>query len=409
MLRRLQLKDIGPAKVLDFELAPRVNLMTGDNGLGKTFVLELAWWGLTQNWAGPPARPDPEKATAPEVRIQTDSGGVVQKFNFASQAWDYETSWHSYPGIVIYACVHGGFTILDPAKPLVPRSGSGSRATLHLESSEVFDGLWWNSQSICNGLIRDVVTWQDRQSELLEALEKALARLSPHSEETLRLGPPLRVSATETREIPTLSLPYGLVPVDLAPAGMRRILALAYMLVWTWSEHRAAASIRRQPETRNLVLLIDEIESHLHPQWQRVILPALMAVVHDLAPEIQLQILLTTHSPLVLASAEPFFDDDLDALFHFDLHQGEVQLAKEIWRPRGDVSAWLTSDIFDLGQARSVEAEVAIEKALAAFRRPNMPLEELRAIHRELNAVLKDTDPFWRRWVARAEKAGIDP
>lgn len=409
MLRHLQLQDIGPAKRLDFELAPRINLLTGDNGLGKSFVLELAWWGLTQTWAGLPARPDPEKAKAPEVFVRTEYGGVVLRFDFASQAWTYESSWHSYPGIVIYACVDGGISIWDPAKPLVPRSGSASRAAMHFKNAEVFNGLWWNSQSICNGLIRDVVTWQDRQSEPLEALEKALARLSPHSDETLRLGPALRVSATETREMPTLSMPYGLVPIDLAPAGMQRVLALAYMLIWTWSEHRAAAAIRRQPMARNLVLLIDEVESHLHPQWQRVILPALMKVVEELAPEVQLQMLATTHSPLVLASAEPFFDESRDALFHFDLERGKVELTREDWRPRGDVSAWLTSEIFNLGQARSVEAEAAIEKATAAFRRPNLSVEELRAIHRELHAVLKDTDPFWRRWEARAEKAGIDP
>ena len=33
---------IGPAKRLIFEPAKRLNLITGDNGLGKTFLLECA-------------------------------------------------------------------------------------------------------------------------------------------------------------------------------------------------------------------------------------------------------------------------------------------------------------------------------------------------------------------------------
>ena len=39
------------------EFGPRLNLLTGDNGLGKTFALDLAWWTLTRTWAGLPAMP----------------------------------------------------------------------------------------------------------------------------------------------------------------------------------------------------------------------------------------------------------------------------------------------------------------------------------------------------------------
>ena len=39
------------------ELAPRLNLITGDNGLGKSFLLDVAWWALTRKW---PQRPQPE-------------------------------------------------------------------------------------------------------------------------------------------------------------------------------------------------------------------------------------------------------------------------------------------------------------------------------------------------------------
>lgn len=44
------------------------------------------------------------------------------------------------------------------------------------------------------------------------------------------------------------------------------------------------------------VLLIDEIENHLHPQWQKSVL----SIIQDTFPE--LQIILTTHSPFVVSS-----------------------------------------------------------------------------------------------------------
>jgi predicted ATPase len=44
MLESLHLKNVGPAPELRFEPAERLNLITGDNGLGKSFLLDVAWW-----------------------------------------------------------------------------------------------------------------------------------------------------------------------------------------------------------------------------------------------------------------------------------------------------------------------------------------------------------------------------
>src|SRR5512140_1379077 len=43
MLESLHLKNVGPAPDLRFEPAKRLNLLTGDNGLGKSFLLDVAW------------------------------------------------------------------------------------------------------------------------------------------------------------------------------------------------------------------------------------------------------------------------------------------------------------------------------------------------------------------------------
>src|SRR5690606_22565237 len=51
MLKRLEFKAVGPAPEMQIAFAPRLNLIAGDNGLGKSFLLDTAWWALTRTWA----------------------------------------------------------------------------------------------------------------------------------------------------------------------------------------------------------------------------------------------------------------------------------------------------------------------------------------------------------------------
>jgi hypothetical protein len=449
MLERLEMRDVGPAPSMRLDLAPRLNVLAGDNGVGKTFVLDVAWWVLTSTWVDHEAAPHRGEAAHPTIRWADRRNGetyeVETTFRFAEQDWytlHVSKAAAMRPTPVLYARVDGGFSIWDPLRfsghgrfPLGGRT-SGLMSAFHFAPLQVWDGLTAvDGTTLCNGLIRDWATWQLQRGHAFETLTRVLEGLSPHPGETIRPGATTtRVSIHDVRDIPTLDMPYGNIPVVHASAGMKRVLALAYMLVWMWREHVAAAKLKNTPASRGFVVLFDEAEAHLHPQWQRVLLPALLRVVHELEltpaqetawrlgglsalrsyqevepSSAEVQILATTHAPLVLASLEPHFDEARDALFHFELKERQVQVSKVPWRARGDASAWLTSDVFDLGEARSVEAEQAIVAAKEAMRRPDLPIEEARRIHHELHAVLKDTDPFWPRWLVRAKQAGVAP
>lgn len=112
-------------------------------------------------------------------------------------------------------------------------------------------------------------------------------------------------------------MPYGQdVPLVFASAGMKRVVALAYLLVWTWHEHLRACELIDDEPAQEIIFLIDEIEAHLHPQWQRRIVPALLDVMDALTGDHQVptQLLVATHSPLVLASVESHFNSQIDAL-----------------------------------------------------------------------------------------------
>jgi ABC-type glutathione transport system ATPase component len=183
---------------------------------------------------------------------------------------------------------------------------------------------------------------------------------------------------------------------------------MAYFLVWAWHEHREAARLlNKKPEDR-FVILFDEPETHLHPRWQRTILPSVLAAVDALRARsgAQLQMVVATHSPLVAASLEPLFDEALDEAVQLIVRDGVVVIEQGAWAKQGDASSWLVSPTFGLAQARSLEAERAIEAAEAWMRgERSLPpgLDSKAAIHAQLKRLLPALDEFWPRWVVRTK------
>jgi len=112
----------------------------------------------------------------------------------------------------------------------------------------------------------------------------------------------------------------------------------------------------------------------------------------------------------VLASVEPAFEPEQDAIFNIHLQGQQAVVSPETWAPQGDVVNWLVSSAFGLQQARSVEAEQAIEAAEAWMRgaRDQLPndLNTRDKIHKALLSSLPGHDAFWPRWVVQTEQKG---
>lgn len=420
MLEYLKLHNVGPSPDLEMDLGRRVNVITGDNGLGKSFLLDIAWWALTRTWSGLPARPIPGRngaSIAFRFEGKVKANEYTSTFDRGAQAWTARAGRPANPGLVLYAQVDGGFSVWDPARNYWRKKGNvdvQDRPSAYLfRPTEIWDGLAVEGNVLCNGLIRDWSSWQKEAGLAFDHLKAALTKLSPSEEEEIRPGKPTRISLDDVRDIPTLRMPYGQeVPVLHASAGMKRIIGLAYLLVWTWHEHQRASELLGQKVTRQVTFLIDEVESHLHPRWQRVILRSLLQVMDALTGTTgsTVQVLAATHSPLLLASLEPLFDAGSDKLFHLDLRRELVVLDDVAWAMQGDTTNWLVSPVFGLQQARSVEAERAIEAAEAWMRdeKTALPpgLKTREKIHQELRRTLAGHDPFWPRWVVKYEARG---
>ena len=424
MLNRLKLRKVGPAPEIEIDLAARTNFFTGDNGLGKSFLLDVAWWALTRSRAGPlvlPQRNASSKDGSIEYSFQASSGKPFHyksTFEPSRQQWTVKQGRPPIPGLVIYAQVDGGFSVWDPARNYwTAQASNGRPEAFRFRPDEVWDGLPRDDpKKLCNGLIADWASWLREKGESFEQLRRVLSKLSPAPNEPLVPGQLTRISLDDIRDYPTVKMLYGQdVPLVHASAGMRRIIALAYLLVWTWQEHLRASELVGKEPVREIIFLIDEIEAHLHPQWQRRIVPALLEVMEALTGEhdVPVQLIAATHSPLILASVEPFFDEERDRLFHLGTRDDQVFFEQVTWAKQGDTASWLVSSVFGLRQARSLEAELAIEAAEAWMRgavSEDLPkhLADPEEIDRELRRVLAGHDPFWPRWIVELERRSDD-
>lgn len=422
MLRKLALHNVGPAKDLVLDpVADRLNLLTGDNGLGKSFLLETAWWSLTRTWHATPAVPSAPDAT---IHHDFDGGSKVSRSKSVwmpdGQYWKRSPAGRPpNPGLVMYARVDGSFSVWDPARNyrLYARADGGeaqSPAAYKFSAAEVLWGLRRRVQiagqereeTLCLGLVDEWREWQRATDPRFELLERLLSALGPGGQ-PLEPGELFRPSLDNVRVLPTIRMPYGQdVPITYAPAGVQRMCKLAYLLAWAMSEHEAESERRQIDPSRQVIMLVDEIETHLHPRWQRTVLPSLLQAIHGWRDEVEVQLIVATHSPLVLASIEPSFDPGRDALWKLDLVDGAVLVERDAWHKRGDVQMWLESDVFNETAPYSLEAEQAIRDAAALMAQPDASQQQADAQRSRLRHVLADTDPFWLNWRAWRRSRG---
>jgi predicted ATP-binding protein involved in virulence len=103
----------------------------------------------------------------------------------------------------------------------------------------------------------------------------------------------------ETSPKPRLLVDKGAVPLDVRQLsdGERGLLALILDLARRLSQ--ANPGLQDPVKQGEAVVLIDELDLHLHPNWQRTIVERLT----HLFP--RCQFIATTHSPQVVAAVEP--------------------------------------------------------------------------------------------------------
>jgi hypothetical protein len=423
MIKYLKLTNVGPAPNMELEFGNRLNILTGDNGLGKSFLLDIAWWSATRQWPGEvnPNLTAGKKALPAgpgEAKISvsfTDKGkeeSYESNYALKKQIWSQPWGLPTNSGLILYAMSDGSFALWDPARnywrPREGMKGQVRPVAYVFDPAEVWDGLVGPAGTwLCNGLVRDWASWQKEKGTPFKHLAEVLKGLSPSIKEAIEPGDLTRISLDDVRDMPTVRMPYQQeVAVVHASSGMRRIMALAYFLVWAWEEHKRAARLLQEPEAEQVIFLIDEVESHLHPTWQRSIVPALLSVMNKLRTGVQVQLITSTHSPLIMASVEPLFDPAKDAWFDLDFEVKRVVLRRRDFEKHGDAETWLTSEAFDQKSGRAYEYERLVEEASKLLEKEQPSVSQVEKMNKRLVQALAPKDEFLFNWRYICKKKG---
>ncbi|HEY2291815.1 MAG TPA: AAA family ATPase [Thermoanaerobaculia bacterium] len=135
------------------------------------------------------------------------------------------------------------------------------------------------------------------------------------------------------------------------------------------------------------IVLLDEIDLHLHPTWQRQIVPVLRGVFP------RLQFIVNTHSPLVLAGFER------EEIILLKLQDGQVvQDAAEI-EPGVLTASEILTNFFDVQHAGRPDL-VSKERRYLELRGLKRPSASER---KELEELGKALDPYWASGPTTAE------
>jgi predicted ATP-binding protein involved in virulence len=145
---------------------------------------------------------------------------------------------------------------------------------------------WFRAmEDVENEELRDDPDYRD---ERLEAVRKAIYSLLGEEFSKLRVRrSPLRMTVTKQGQE---------LIVNQLSEGEKNLLALAGDLARRLAIANPGLA---DPLQGSSVVLIDEIELHLHPKWQREIIPALTRTFPNC------QFIVTTHSPQVISEVKP--------------------------------------------------------------------------------------------------------
>lgn len=451
MLQRINLKNVGPLSDFSFDFGNRLTVMTGDNGVGKTFLLDIIWYVLTRQWpmdvnpamlSGQMAMPQKAKGESFfKGYLKNSYGTPFVHFNYDGlrQNWNIGGDKREFYGdssLVVYAFADGSIAVWDSLKNFNDDNFLSVKPSAFVFTSKnVWDGLKNEENSkgsnlyLCNGLIRDLVTWELQKSWEFDSVNNILKLCSP-SNFKFKLGDPRRVSINDARDIPTIKMPYGEIPVTMASAGVRRILSLAYSLTWAVSENRKMSRVTGSAFTKNVTFLIDEVESHLHPKWQRQIMSGLLQVFSplydaktlkgtkkDFLPNVQ--ILAATHSPLVMASLEDIFDPNKDKWIDFDSDtKGRILVEERPFEKMGTSDQWLKSEAFDMKSTRSKIVADLMDKVNALYQQrldKSLSAKEIVTVNAKIKIItekllskLSPSDAYCLRLMALCEQIGVD-
>jgi len=241
----------------------------------------------------------------------------------------------------------------------VPDGAAEATASLFDPSLELAD-----AKTILQDLDYAAYKQQPHAKELLEAVKAALAKLLPDvsSAAAIKLYGPSTPGTKKQKTGVQVVTPYGEVPLAALSLGYQTMTAWAVDLAWRLYQHYPDAD---DPLQQPAVVLIDELDLHLHPRWQR----QLRSHISETFPEVQF--IATAHSPLL---AQSYLDTNL-AVVRRDGGQAVIENDPAVvrtWR----LDEVVTSALYEVESPYSLEVEKELEQRTQLLQKKRLTTED---------------------------------
>lgn len=176
--------------------------------------------------------------------------------------------------------------------------------------------------------------------------------------------------------------PQGEIYYEYLSSGFKSILYLLFSIIkeieFRFKEHQLTA------EQFNGIILIDEVEIHLHPEWQEQIIP----ILRNTFP--QAQFIVTTHSPHVIQTAEP---KEIIALSLDE--NNNVRVREDIVTSEYGFKGWTVEEIlYDVMGMKTLRTELYLKyQKDFGFAIDEENYDKAMTIYEELDKLLHPSSP----------------
>ena len=324
-ITHLGLTNVRAVKVARFYFQPGFNLIVGVNGVGKTSVLRAAaacLWSVVKHVNGLRARM--ETFGADDVRVGAEALEVELGFEIGDIEYGYlvhrpkaasapQTRKVGLPREQVHRTPpRAGFVGRPPERGVRDRYDSRPLAVLFTTNRAVPSERSPAKTSAAGGVetafadafsprelrLGEFADWMGVQRALCSERPSAAKVLAAFDDAVTRFLPgygDLRLDAADGRRL-LIDRDGASVQVRHLSDGERSVLALVLDLTRRLAQ--ANPSFADPAAECEAVVLIDDLDLHLHPQWQR-------QIIHNLTTAFpRCQFVATTHSPQVIGEVE---------------------------------------------------------------------------------------------------------
>lgn len=291
-IESLAIQDVGGISSLKLEnLNPYLNIICGVNGIGKTNIIEsiaACFTTYSQNELK-------KKADSNSGRIElnmTDIDEELKKIEYIVDAFYPRESNHNNNYHTLYQFRENYSKFLMYFK--VDRFFSYQR----IDSLKIHDDINEHTKSNLNGVSRNNLKDWFIRNELLSkqtyTADVNKKNIGYAKEFITLLNPNYSFSSIKQDMEIYINSPTGEIPYEYLSSGFKSCL----FIIWGIIREIQIRFPDIEAKDFNGVIIIDEIELHLHPEWQNKICNVLKRAFPNT------QFIVTTHSPHVIQTTE---------------------------------------------------------------------------------------------------------